>query len=80
MLIILASMFHEIRCHVVKFLCMYRINAFFNSNTNSMIEEIYHPWPPNIHCAKNPEIMVSVIYNELCSCLNTITHTGQGQM
>ena len=39
----------------------------------SMIEEIYHPWAPNIHCAKDPEITLSIIYNELCLCLNTIT-------
>ena len=58
---------------LVKVLCVYRTNAFFSSIKTSMIEELYHQWAPNSNCAKNPEIMVSIIYNELCLCLNTVT-------
>ena len=46
---------------------------FFSNNKTIMIEEHYHPWTPNSYCAKNPEITVSIIYNELCLCLNTVT-------
>ena len=52
---------------------MYRINAFFSSNNTIMIEELYHPWAPNIHCAKDPEITVYIICIELCLCLSSIT-------